>query len=350
MGLFDDAKSNSSLFLNPVALDYEYQPKMVPYRENQQHFIATCIKPLFQKRNGRNLFIFGKPGIGKTVATKHVLNELEEQTDDILPIYINGWRKNTPYKILLEICEVIGYKFTQNKKTEELFQAVLPFINKKALVLCLDEVDKVKEIDILYSFLEDIYNKTIILITNEKYWLDKLDTRIKSRLLPEILEFKTYNFEEVQGILKQRIEHAFIPNVFDNESLKKLANKTFDLGDLRTGMYLLKESGDAAELRQSKKIEIVDIDKALDKLNKFKIKSSEDLNSEQSSLLDLIENNQDKSTTELHKLFNSKISYKSFKRRLDDLKNAKLIDFEEKSLGAGGRVTKVSLPKKLNEF
>ena len=117
--LFNDLlKDSESIFKNPVALDYDYHPKLVPYRENEQHYMANCIKPLLQNRNGKNLFIFGKPGIGKTIATRHVLKDLEENSDEVQQIYINCWKKDTPYKIVLEICDQIGYKWIQQKKTD----------------------------------------------------------------------------------------------------------------------------------------------------------------------------------------------------------------------------------------
>ena len=78
-GLFKDILGSSeTLFKNDVALDYSFQPKLVPYRENEQRFIANCIKPLFQEKSGKNIFIYGQPGVGKTVACNHILNELEE--------------------------------------------------------------------------------------------------------------------------------------------------------------------------------------------------------------------------------------------------------------------------------
>ena len=90
MGLFENMLGDKeSVFRDSVALDYDYVPKLVPFREKEQQHMASCIKPLFQKRNGRNLLIVGKPGVGKTVACKHVLRELEEETDEIFPIYIN---------------------------------------------------------------------------------------------------------------------------------------------------------------------------------------------------------------------------------------------------------------------
>jgi len=84
-------------------LDYNFIPKLIPFRELQQRQIASCIKPLLNNMNGRNAFIFGPTGVGKTLACKHLLNELEETTEDIIPIYVNCWQRNTTYKIMLAI-------------------------------------------------------------------------------------------------------------------------------------------------------------------------------------------------------------------------------------------------------
>ena len=215
MALFKDMlSSDESLFKNELALDYSFLPKILPHREKQQRYIATCIKPLMNEKNGKNLFIYGAPGIGKTAAMRFVLNELEEETEDVIPIYINCWQKNTTFKIVVDICEQLGYKLTHNKRTEELFQVVKNILNKKAAVFAFDEVDKLEEIDFLYSILEDIYKKSILMVTNDKVWLDDLDDRVKSRSLPEILEFKPYNLEETRDVLKQRVQYAFVPGVW----------------------------------------------------------------------------------------------------------------------------------------
>ena len=45
MSLFDNILQDSeSLFSDEISLDYEYLPKLLPYRENQQHHIVSCIK------------------------------------------------------------------------------------------------------------------------------------------------------------------------------------------------------------------------------------------------------------------------------------------------------------------
>ena len=110
--------------------------------------------------------------MGKTVSCKQIIVELEDQTDDIVPIYVNCWQRNTTFKILYYICEKLEFKFIQNK-TEELFSIVKQSLNKKSVVFILDEVDKLEEPDFIYMILEEIYRKTIILITNYKGMADK---------------------------------------------------------------------------------------------------------------------------------------------------------------------------------
>ncbi|MDO8661178.1 MAG: hypothetical protein Q7K43_04770, partial [Candidatus Woesearchaeota archaeon] len=74
MGLFDNVlAAGESIFKNEEALEPDFVPKLLPYRDQQQHALASCIKPLLQDRNGRNAFVFGAPGIGKTAAVKWVL-------------------------------------------------------------------------------------------------------------------------------------------------------------------------------------------------------------------------------------------------------------------------------------
>ena len=168
--------------MNDVALSYDFIPKEVEHRENENHYIAECIKPLFNNRNGKNVFIYGSPGIGKTLAVKSVFLELEENTDEISSFYINCWKNNTTHKVIIEICNLINYKFTADKSTNELINDLKKILNKKPIIICLDEADKLENNDILYFILEDLYKKTLILITNERSWLDELDKRVRSRL------------------------------------------------------------------------------------------------------------------------------------------------------------------------
>jgi len=357
MSLFKDMlKPEESLFKDEIALDYDYLPKLLPYREKEQFQIAGCIKPLFQKRNGKNLLIHGAPGIGKTAATRHILRDLENETDDIIPIYINCWKKNTTHKIILDICTQLNCKFLQNKTTEELLDLGKSIINKKSAVFIFDEVDKLEDFDFLYLILEEIYRKTILLITNYKKLILDLDERIKSRLTAELLEFKQYNQEETKGILKQRLSYAFVSNIWDDSAFELAANKAAELQDIRSGLYLLKESGLAAEEASTKKITIEHVTKAIRKLDEFSIKKSADLEDDTHDILELIKKNNNKKIGELYEIYKKSgesLSYPTFQRRINKLEKSKFISLTKTGGGEGGNtsIVKLSTPtKKLTDF
>lgn len=353
MTLFKDILAhNETLFLDTMALDLEYVPKIVPYRENQQKYIAECIKPLFNNRGGRNLFIFGSSGIGKTVALKHVLNELNQETDDIITLYVNCWKKDTEFKILKDICDQLNYKFIANKSSDDLFEDVKKILNRKSVVICFDEIDKIESTEIIYSILEDILRKTIIFISNDKKWLLNLDSRIKSRLSLELLEFKPYNLEETKGIINHRVELAFMPNVFDKDSLSIIIEKTYQSNDIRNGIFLLKQSGDIAESKSNRKIINDHVQEAILKLSNFNFNRSTDLIDEDKEILKIVKENSGKSITEIFDIYKEKEekSYRTFQRKIDKLKKAKVITTEEINEGLRGKSTKIYFSKKLTDF
>jgi cell division control protein 6 len=351
MGLFDNVLgADQTLIKNENALDYEFVPKILPFREKEQQHLATCIKPLFAERSGRNLLIFGQPGIGKTAATRHVLRELEDETDEIQPIYINCWQHNTTYKILLAICDIVGYKFTQNKKTFDLCKVLEQMINKKSAVFVFDEIDKVEDFDFLYFILEQIFKKTVFLITNFKSWLVELDDRIKSRLVPELVEFKQYNPIETEGILKERVNYAFHDGIWDDTAMKLVTRKTSELKDIRSGLFLLRESALQAEEKANKKILPEHVKEAIKKLDEFTIKNSAELEKESQFILKIIRSNSGKKIGELYKVYQKEggqSSYKTFQRRIAKLDEGKFIELK-KQTGAGGNTTIVE--KKLTDY
>jgi cell division control protein 6 len=354
--LFKDMlSSDESLFKNEIALSYEFVPKIIPYRETQQRYVASCIKPLFNEMNGKNLFIYGQPGVGKTVACKHVFKEMEEETDDIIPVYVNCWQRNTSHKVMVEICSILGYKLTHNKKTEELVEVIKGMLNKKAAVFTFDEIDKVEDFDFLYTLLEEIYRKSVFLITNYRSWFDELEERIKSRLMAEPLEFKPYNHEETNGILKQRMGYAFVPGVWDSAAFDTVVEKAAKLQDIRLGLYLMKEAGLVAENSSSRKVLLEHTKKVVEKIDEFSIKNSAELTKDERFVLDIVKENPDKKIGNLFEVYqqrNGTSSYKTFQRKINRLQANKFISVERTEGGKEGNTTiiKLTQTKKLTEF
>ena len=343
MGLFDTTlRDDQTLFRNEEALDFDFIPKLLPYREQQQRAVATLIQPLLTGRNGRNLLVFGPPGVGKTAAIRWVLNDLEETSDDVYIIYINCWQKNTTFQIVAEICDQLGYKFTQNKRTDELFTVIKNIVNKKAVVFAFDEIDKVTEYDFLYTLLEEVLKKTIILITNFKEWADEMDIRIKSRLVPTLMPFEHYNPEETFGILKQRRESAFVPGVWDEIAFKLIADKAAQLKDIRTGLFMMREAGLHAESKSQRKITEECARAAIEKVSLLEVKKSEELEEETKDILKLIKTHSNQKIGDLFKKFQDaggKASYKTFQRKVEKLVEGGFIHAQKMIGGAEGTTT-----------
>ncbi|MBI4140275.1 AAA family ATPase [Candidatus Woesearchaeota archaeon] len=355
MALFKELLgSGESLFKNEDALDLDFVPKLLPYREAQQHHVANCIKPLMQGRNGRNVFICGAPGIGKTAAVRWVLRDLEETTDEVIPIYVNCWQKNTTYKIMMDLCAQLDFKFTQNKNTEELFDVVKNIVNKKTVVFVFDEVDKVEETDFLYAILNDVLRKTVILITNYKSWLENIEDRVKSRLIAEILEFKPYSGEETKEILKQRVGYAFVPGAWDSDAFNAILSHAAESKDIRTGLFLLRESGLCAEEKSSKRILMEHAQSAVEKVTEFSRHNKEDLPDEAKGILSLVSQHSGKKIGDLFDLYkktDQSMNYKTFQRRIEKLTLGGFVN-TEKITDRKGNTTIVSTAnaKKLTEF
>lgn len=354
MGLFSDRLApDQTLFRDEHSLNYEFLPKELPFREDQQHFLADCLKPLLQGRSGRNVLIHGTPGVGKTAASRAVLRELED-VSDVETVYINCWQHNTTFRVLVQLCDAFGYRLVQNKKTDELMDIVERNLNKKPWVIVFDEIDKAEDSDFLYFLLEKIFKKTIILITNYEEWLAELDERIKSRLLAEVIEFKAYSESEVRAILAKRLPYAFQDNVWEPDSLALIAKVTAQHGDIRTGLYLLREAGTIAEEKFQMRVSVEHARTAIDKLEKFTIKKTTSLADEEQTILKLAQANADAKIGDLFRTYQEKggqASYKTFQRKINHLAENKFISVDKVTGGKDGTTTIIKpYNKKLTDY
>lgn len=355
MGVFDSLlKEGESLFLNEYALDFSFQPKLLLHREKEQFAIAQAIRPLFAQRTGKNVLLYGRPGIGKTLAVLHVFRELEEQHEEILPVYVNCWQNNSTYKIAIALCEAVNYKFYQNKKTHEIFNDLQEKFNKTPVAFCFDEVDKVVDFDFLYTVLEGVFRKSIIFISNYKEWFISVDERIRSRIHPELLEFCTYSETEIKDILEQRRSFAFQQGVLSDEAFAAILQHTISHNDIRAGLHLMKQAAETAEELSSSIITAVHVSSVLVKGLEEHLKETTDLDEDCRFILEVVKSNSGMKIGDLFKKYENlggKQSYKTFSRKMQVLAYGGFVSLK-KIGGAGGNSTIVyhQQMKKLSEF
>jgi cell division control protein 6 len=262
----DLLSAEESLFTAPGILEIDYLPRLMPYREDQQKYLARVISRL--PSLGTNVLITGPPGIGKTACVRWVFRELRESGEsDATPLYINCWQDNSAEKIGIRLAGQFGIN-TAYRKADEILSLVLQKIKTlKAVVLAFDEVDKLERESFLYNFTEELPHKSIFLISTKKDWLARIDERVRSRLMPELMEFDTYSKEQTQGILAERRDHSFVPGVWNPVAFDRVVERCYASRDIRTGLALLKNSGLIAEHEGVRKIRQDHVEAAVRKLN-----------------------------------------------------------------------------------
>lgn len=262
--IFEKHLARKSVFTQKDIISPHHIPKHLPFRENQIETITQNLGAVVNNSKPNNFFIYGKTGTGKTSTVRHVLDQLKEFVEKKdLPVhncYINCRSHPSKYKALLKALrnfypekDFLGYS------ASFVYEKLLEFArdNKAHLILVLDEIDKIKDVDeLMYSLSRandelDNGSLTVIGISNNLTFKEKLDPRTKSSLCEREMVFEPYNAKELYEILKDRSEKAFREGVVKDEALSLAAALSAqESGDARTAVMLLQRAGEIADAKE----------------------------------------------------------------------------------------------------
>ena len=74
-----DLLTESKIFKNRELFSPYFVPKKLIFRDNEIDRIEKSIAPSLNGQRGRNLFIYGKTGSGKTSCVKYVIDEIKNR-------------------------------------------------------------------------------------------------------------------------------------------------------------------------------------------------------------------------------------------------------------------------------
>ena len=166
------------------------------------------------------------------------------------------------------------FKDSYNKIDEEKLNAI--FI--------IDEIDYLAQLvsktgkDILYQLTRanERLNQgslTLVGISNDLTFKEKLDPRVISSLGEEEIVFTNYNVEQIKEILEERINESFIEDSVEESALNLCAALAGgEHGDARRAIDLIRVAGEIAERQQSDKAPLSTLERHLRKLKKIKKK------------------------------------------------------------------------------
>lgn len=274
MQSLNDMLVESKIFADRGVLSPHHIPKKLLFRDKEINNIEKALAPSLKGERGRNLFIYGKTGTGKTSCARYVIEEVKNIPNTRARIsYVNCRIYNTRYRVLNKI--VSDHLPTYAKRgygTVDLYEKLTSWIEEdsKILVIALDEVDVVKDLDDLIYTLTRINSDikaggvAIMGISNKVSFKEVLDPRSLSTLYETELVFPPYYATELYAIIEGRVAEGFKSNVVRDEVLHLIAaTSAKEGGDARLSLKILSRAGELAEEREDKEVTLKDAEDAI---------------------------------------------------------------------------------------
>ncbi len=290
--LIEAAVTGKSIIKNRTILHHSFIPDYIPHRDLEQEKVTQSLIPILKHFRPSNLLIYGKPGTGKTLVVRRVLSKIQEHVEKtnfpIKLVYTNSKEETTLYGLLVSFGRQLGLEEKQLPTTglsiSEVFKRLLRTIDERALntVFVIDEIDFLVHLisktgnDILYQLTRSndrLKNGslTLIGISNDLTFKERLDPRVISSLGEEEVIFTNYTVNQIHKILEDRIQSAFVEEVVEESALNLCAAMAGrEHGDARRAISLLRVAGEMAEREQQEKITEDHIRRASQKMEEDK--------------------------------------------------------------------------------
>lgn len=360
MGIEDILMYDESLFQNINAFDPDYVPPNYNFRDTQMEAMAMAIRPAMRGGQPSNAIILGSPATGKTTAIRKVFELVEKTTEKVVCVYINCQIHSTRFGIFSQIHKkVFGFMPPETGVPfSRVYTQIMGELQKKgkSLVIAFDDINYLFQTkhankvvyDILRAYEEYPGVRTsIFAILSDLEFKYAFDKNVNTVFIPQEIMFPLYTYNEIENILRDRVNAGFFPGVLSDDILEQISMYTLENGDLRVGINLLKSCGNIAEASASREITQEHFDKAIESLVSVNVvETLKSLSDDEKEVLKMIVDNDGNYTAKkLGDEYKQKTgsSYASFNRILDKLEFVRLVDTKYSGKGSRGNSRQIIL-------
>jgi len=249
-------------------------------RNEQIETVARRLKPAIDGGSGKGTLLLGKSGSGKTLVTRYVSREVEKRGNEhnttIGRVVIDCGQRRSETQTVIHLAKSLNQPDetgisipSSGIATGAYYDRLWAIINQlyDAVIVVLDEIDRLappddedqsippEEADDSKLLMQlsrageedDIAaGMSVIGISNDLKYGDRLDTRVESSFSPDEIVFPAYDANQLRDILNRRRD-AYRPDVLTDEVIPLCsAFSAQEHGDARRGIDLFRLAGEVA--------------------------------------------------------------------------------------------------------
>lgn len=288
MKSFDRA---DTIFRNEDVLREDWRPDAIIGRDDEMTKYHDALQPVIRGAQPLNIFLYGKTGVGKTVATELILDQLQDDAADyddldVTVEYLRCNSLNSSYQVVAHLINSLkpdGEEIaTTGYDQQTLFNILWDELDRigGTVLIVLDEIDNIgTDDDILYELPRARANgyvtaakPGVIGISNDFKFRDRLSPKVKDSLCDEEIEFPPYGADQLIEILEDRAGQAFQDDALDDGVVPLCAGiAARDSGSARQALRLLYQAGTVAANQDAPQVTEAHVREAEDQLQREEI-------------------------------------------------------------------------------
>ncbi len=267
-------RSDQTLFRDPDVFELTFVPEHLHHRDAQVKELAFLISPALRGGSALSAILRGPPGTGKTTTVHRIFTMIREETQRIIPAYVNCRQDHTPLAVYGSIFkQVCGYAPPPTGwHLDDVKEGIVSRLRDRnaALVVCLDDADDLIVAGtynpLLYQILRlyekwDVRKAGVFAVTSD---LDlnlgaEADSSVRSVFHPTEITFLPYTKAEVREILADRVRQGLYPRVLPKPLLDRIARFAAGEQDVRVGIDLVRQAAHRAEKDGRRRVTHADV-------------------------------------------------------------------------------------------